>query len=106
MSQQFEFGDWVEYRESDDGPWLEGRFVTDDRSSVVPVLIENPRARQGHDWTSYAWIRPHPTKKREAFAAMTVQNPSPNILTAIALDHAKAAIEFAIDRLERKVTDG
>lgn len=96
MSQQFEFGDWVEYMEEQEGPWKEGRYVTHDGTTVSPILIENTNAHKGHDWCPVEWVRPHPTKKRDAFATLTVQNPSPNVLTAIVLDHAKAIIELAI----------
>lgn len=96
MSQQFEFGDWVEYLEESDGPWKEGRYVLDDGSENVPLMIENPLASMGHDWCKRDWIRPHPTKKREAFATLSVTHNAPIVLTGIALESAKQFIELAI----------
>lgn len=98
MIQQFEFGDWVQVRKH--GEWFDARYCGFDPASTWPHDVYIPMDGNwevaGSDSLEEEEIRPHPTKKRDAFATLTVQNPSPNVLTAIALDHAKAVIELAI----------
>lgn len=97
MSQQFEFGDWVEVTNTVDGDEFlrECRYIFNDGSGCSPIMVYEPSENDYH-WTDDKSIRPHPTKKREAFATLTVERPDPSILTGFVLEHAKAAIELAI----------
>ena len=97
MSQQFEFGDWVEVTNTvdDDECLRECRYVFNDGSGRAPIMVYEPSANDYH-WTDDKNIRPHPTKKREAFATLSVTHNAPIVLTGVALESAKQFIELAI----------
>lgn len=99
MSQQFEFGDWVQVTDTvdNDATPRECRYVFDDGTFEAKHMVYEPSANDYH-WTSDEHIRPHPSKKREAFATLKV-DPSPvvNDITVGMLDTARKLIEVAIN---------
>jgi len=104
MSQQFEFGDWVQvgYYERDDEDessieWRDARYLYRDPKDAFSLphfvfLVDDPDS----DCFKDELVRPHPTKKREAFATLSVTHNAPIVPTGIALEYAKQFIELAI----------